>query len=489
MPCGHCGATISPDDDRCSVCATPVSPSSAPVLNPAATARDPHVPSPAAADVTRLSNFSSTSGVPTGISPATTARDLHVPSAAAAEGVTRLADPGSMSRRGASGGGSSFLEAGQKFGSRYTIIQALGAGGMAAVYQAWDETLSTAVALKLIRFDVRAAESEIRDLEERFKRELKLARQVTHPNVVRIHDLGQLDDTLYITMEYIRGGDLATLLRREPRLPTPRALNLARQIAAGLAAAHRVGIVHRDLKPANIMIDAEDHALLMDFGIARSTTSATMHTMAGALIGTLDYMAPEQARGQVADERTDVYGFGLILYELLAGGRPSSSIDGGLSGLIARLERGPAPLRGVAPDVPVDLERVVNKCLASDPAARYLNAGEVLADLEALDNDGRARADERAAGALLEAAGCDPHRRRIAGGRNLVGGVSTGASGTSRRTRTGSGADRRLRESGAGAGLRRIAGAGAQYCDGGGAVHHGVSQGGRLGAGARPETR
>ena len=186
---------------------------------------------------------------------------------------------------------------------------------------------------------------ELRQLEDRFKRELKLARQVTHPNVVRIHDLGEVESTLYLTMEYVQGADLATLLQRRAQLPLPRALALARQIASGLAAAHRAGIVHRDLKPANVMVDAHEHALLMDFGIARSTSAARMHTMPGSLIGTLDYMAPEQARGEPADERTDVYAFGLILYELLAGGRPSYSTEGGLSSLLARLEKGPPPSR------------------------------------------------------------------------------------------------------------------------------------------------
>jgi tetratricopeptide (TPR) repeat protein/tRNA A-37 threonylcarbamoyl transferase component Bud32 len=283
------------------------------------------------------------------------------------------------------------LQPGQHFGSRYTIIRLLGSGGMAAVYQAWDETLGTAVALKLIRVNAGTPDVELRQLEDRFKRELKLARQVTHPNVVRIHDLGEVDSTLYLTMEYVQGADLATLLQKEPKLPLPRVLALARQIASGLAAAHRAGIVHRDLKPANVMVDAQEHALLMDFGIARSTSAASMHTMPGSLIGTLDYMAPEQARGEPADERTDVYAFGLILYELLAGGRPRYSTEGGLSSLIARLEKGPPALKTVQADVPAALDRIVNKCLSANPQARYSSANELLAELEALDEHGRPR--------------------------------------------------------------------------------------------------
>jgi tetratricopeptide (TPR) repeat protein len=262
---------------------------------------------------------------------------------------------------------------------------------MASVYQAWDETLGTAVALKLIRIDASAPRAELRQLEDRFKRELKLARQVTHPNVVRIHDLGEVESTLYLTMEYVQGADLATLVQREPRLPLPRVLLLTRQIAAGLAAAHKAGIIHRDLKPANVMVDAQDHALLMDFGIARSTTGATINTMPGSLIGTLDYMAPEQARGEPTDERTDVYAFGLILYELLAGGRPRYSAEGGLSGLIQRLEKGPPPLKSLQPDIPPALDRIVSKCLQPAATARYASAAEMLSDLETLDEQGRAR--------------------------------------------------------------------------------------------------
>jgi tetratricopeptide (TPR) repeat protein/tRNA A-37 threonylcarbamoyl transferase component Bud32 len=289
-------------------------------------------------------------------------------------------------------GAGATLPPGHQFGPRYSIIKLLGSGGMASVYQAWDETLGTAVALKLIRVDAGTPRSELRALEERFKRELKLARQVTHPNVVRIHDLGEVESTLYLTMEYVQGADLATLVQREAsRLPLPRVLVLARQIAAGLAAAHKAGIVHRDLKPANVMVDGHDHALLMDFGIARSTTAATIHTMPGSLIGTLDYMAPEQARGEPTDERTDVYAFGLILYELLAGGRPRYSAEGGISALIQRLEKGPPPLKSLQPDVPPALDRMVTRCLQPAAAERYASAAEVLADLETLDDQGRVR--------------------------------------------------------------------------------------------------
>jgi len=143
--------------------------------------------------------------------------------------------------------GDTALLPGQQFGRRYRIISFLGSGGMGAVYQAWDETLGTAVALKLIRVDAGTPTFERQQLEDRFKRELKLARQVTHANVIRIHDLGEVEGTLYFTMEYVQGSDLATLLAREPKPSLSRALALATQIASGLAAAHRAGVVHRDL--------------------------------------------------------------------------------------------------------------------------------------------------------------------------------------------------------------------------------------------------
>ena len=283
------------------------------------------------------------------------------------------------------------LPPGITFAGRYTIIKPLGAGGMAAVYQAWDETLGTAVALKLIRADDTIHPIELDDLQARFKRELKLARQISHPNVIRIHDLGEVGKTLYITMALVQGADLAQVLQRHGRVPLPRAMALARQIASGLKAAHDAGVVHRDLKPANILIDGEDHAFLTDFGIARSTTAATLHTTPGALVGTLEYMAPEQARGEPVTERTDIYSFGLILYEMLAGGRPRRAGTGGLEDLIARIESGPAALSSVTQDIPADLEQIVARCLERDPGKRYQTTADLLADLDSLDEQGRRR--------------------------------------------------------------------------------------------------
>jgi serine/threonine protein kinase len=364
MLCTYCGADTPPALDRCVVCQTPYPPGFAEGATIAATDVD--------SDQTRLARAGET------VAPATGASIPNV-------------------------GGVPVLQTGQRFANRYTIIRLLGAGGMAAVYQAWDETLATAVALKLIRFDPAMQPEDIRQLEERFKRELKLARQVTHPNVVRIHDLGEVGRTLYLTMAYVQGSDLSTVLQREGKLPVARVLALARQIVSGLGAAHKAGVVHRDLKPANIMVDAEDHALLMDFGIARSTsgdqalmpdvaiahtrTDMSLHTMPGAIMGTLEYMAPEQARGEPVDQRTDIYAVGLILYELLSGVRPRSG-QGGFAELLARLQKGPPPLREAAPDVPDAVDAIVAKCLRLDAEERYSSCDELLTDLEGLDSEG-----------------------------------------------------------------------------------------------------
>ena len=283
---------------------------------------------------------------------------------------------------------SATLRPGQRFGARYTIIRSLGSGGMGDVYQAWDESLGMAVALKTIKADPAAPPGTAHDLEERFKRELRLARQVSHPNVVRIHDLGELGAVKYLTMAYVQGENLATVLGTEGKLPVPRALAIGRQIAAGLAAAHEAGVVHRDLKPANVLIDQDQRALLTDFGIARGVDGGTVHTRAGAVVGTLAYMAPEQARGDVADQRSDVYGFGLILYELLAGGRPRVGGQSDLADLMARVTQGPIPLRQAAPGTPDPLVQLVDRCLKRDPDQRFQDARDLLAALNQLRPDG-----------------------------------------------------------------------------------------------------
>lgn len=213
---------------------------------------------------------------------------------------------------------SARLQAGSAFGTRYRILQRLGEGGMGIVYKAWDDQLSIPVALKLIRPEAMTDPVAALQMERRFKRELVLARQVTHKNVVRIHDLGELGTFKYFTMPFIEGQDLGAVIAREGKLPVARGLRIARQVAAGLSAAHELGIVHRDLKPENVMLDADDTAVIMDFGLARTNDGANL-TMTGAVMGTLGYMAPEQARGEAIDQRVDIYAWGLLCYDMLAG--------------------------------------------------------------------------------------------------------------------------------------------------------------------------
>jgi serine/threonine protein kinase/tetratricopeptide (TPR) repeat protein len=291
---------------------------------------------------------------------------------------------------------------GQVFGDRYHIIRMLGMGGMGAVYQAWDSELEVALALKVIRPDATQDAATAAEIERRFKRELLLARQVTHPNVVRIHDLGEIDGIKYITMPYVQGTDLAHVLSERKTLPVPQALHIARQIAAGLQAAHSAGVVHRDLKPANIMIDADDRALIMDFGIARGSTAApgtglgpsgmapshAAVTHFGAVIGTIDYMAPEQARGEPVDHRADIYAFGLILYRMLVGKRLAPGAADALSDLTARMSHAPTSLRKIDASIPEDVERIASRCLEPDPAARYQTTSQLVDALAGLDDQG-----------------------------------------------------------------------------------------------------
>ena len=271
-----------------------------------------------------------------------------------------------------------------RFGRRYHLIRSLGEGGMGAVFQAWDEELAVVVAIKVIRPESLKDPAAARDLERRFKRELLLARNVTHKNVVRIHDLGEIDGVKYITMPYIHGGDLARLIASEGRLPVPRAMNIARQIAAGLVAAHEAGIVHRDLKPGNILLDEEDRALITDFGIARSVTGTGGGTMAGTIVGTLEYMAPEQAQGSAVDHRADIYAFGLILMDMLVGRRAAAHTESAMAELFARMSKAPAPVRSIDPSIPEAIDQLIGHCVDPDPARRYQKTEELAADLESI---------------------------------------------------------------------------------------------------------
>jgi eukaryotic-like serine/threonine-protein kinase len=300
---------------------------------------------------------------------------------------THLSGPGgAVPRRGATGP----LGIGSAFGTRYRILRELGAGGMGVVYQAWDEELGMAVALKVIRPEVDEDPYAAREVERRFKRELVLARQVTHKHVVRIHDLGEVNGIKYLTMPFVDGRNLADILAESGSLAVPHAVRLARQIASGLQAAHEAGVVHRDLKPENVMIDADGQALIMDFGISRSATGTGNLTAMGSVVGTLEYMAPEQGRGGQVDQRADIYSFGLILYDALAGRHRQKKAESAVAEMVGRMQKPPDPLRAVAPHVPEAVEALVMRCLAPDAAERYADAAALNEALQALDDDGHA---------------------------------------------------------------------------------------------------
>ena len=216
------------------------------------------------------------------------------------------------------------LARGALVAGRYRVVRLLGVGGMGMVYQVHDEQLDLPAALKVLRPE-RAGSEEMR---ERFRRELILARQVSHKNVVRIHDLGHDGELMFLTMDFVAGRSLKELLAEEGPLPAERAVAIAGQLAGALEAAHREGVVHRDLKPANVLLGEDDRVYVTDFGIARSL-SATGLTASGSVMGTPAYMPPEQALGKIdsMDERADVFGLGAILCEILTGNPPYVGTD------------------------------------------------------------------------------------------------------------------------------------------------------------------
>jgi len=264
------------------------------------------------------------------------------------------------------------------FGPRYEVQSLLGSGGMGKVYKARDKELDRIVAIKVLRPDLMTDPMAL----QRFKHELLLASSISHPNILRIHDLGEHNGLKFISMAYVEGGDLTQVMRKEGRLPLPRVLNLMRQLTAALAAAHGVNVVHRDLKPQNILLGSNDHVYVTDFGIAKTLESdRTSVTRTGAVLGTPLYMSPEQVEGKPVDHRSDLYTFGLIFYEMLTGVLPFTG-DTTFQLMYQRVHTVPKRPELVIPDLPPYLSRICLKCLEKDPAKRYQNAGEILADLD-----------------------------------------------------------------------------------------------------------
>lgn len=268
------------------------------------------------------------------------------------------------------------LGTGEVLAARYEILQLLGEGGMGAVYKAHDRELDRVVALKLIRSDLASNPAIV----ARFKQELLLSQQVTHTNVIRIYDLGDSDGVKFITMEFVEGQDLRTEILEKHKFPPEEAAAIVQQICRALEAAHNVGVIHRDLKPQNIMRQASGRVLVMDFGMARTIEGDGM-TQTGAMVGTMEYMSPEQALAQELDQRSDLFAVGLILYELLTGKMPFKA-ESALASLIKRTQERPRPVCDLDRSIPLPLSNIVSKCLERDPSHRYQQASEVLRDLE-----------------------------------------------------------------------------------------------------------
>ncbi len=261
------------------------------------------------------------------------------------------------------------------FDGRYQIVRKLGSGGMANVYLAEDQELGRRVAIKIL--DDRHASDE--QFVERFRREAQNAAGLSHPNIVSIYDRGEAEGTYYIAMEYVEGRTLKELIVARGPSPIGIGVDYTRQILSALRFAHRNGIVHRDIKPHNVIVDGEGRVKVMDFGIARAGTSQM--TEAGSIIGTAQYLSPEQARGAPVDQTSDLYSTGIVLYELLTGGVPFNG-ETPVEIAMKHLSQTPAPASSHRPEIPRDLDYVITRALAKEPADRYHSAEEMDADLE-----------------------------------------------------------------------------------------------------------
>ena len=271
------------------------------------------------------------------------------------------------------------LPTGTTFAGRYQIIEELGKGGMGRVYKVFDTKTKDKVALKLIKPEI----SSDRGTVERFGNELRLARQVAHRNVCRMFDLGEAEGAHFITMEYVPGEDLKTMIRMSGQLGPGTTVHIAAQICEGLAEAHRLGVIHRDLKSSNIMIDREGNARIMDFGIARRIKERGI-TDQGMIIGTPEYMSPEQVEGKDVDARSDIYSLGVILYEMLTGRVPFEGDTPFTIGIKHKSEM-PKDPRQLNAQIPEEISRIVLRCLEKDRAKRYQTAVELLGEFQRIE--------------------------------------------------------------------------------------------------------
>ena len=276
---------------------------------------------------------------------------------------------------------TSELVIGSVFAGRYQVLKKLGKGGMGKVYVVWDSEINEEVAMKLLNPEISGDEETIK----RFRNELKLARKISHRNVCRMFDLSKEGGTYYITMEYVPGEDLKSLIKKNGPLSPGKTVFIAKQVCQGLAEAHKSGIIHCDLKPQNIMIDGEGNVRIVDFGVARSH-KATGMTESGFMIGTPEYMSIEQVEGKKVDQSSDIYSLGVILYEMLTGKLPFKA-DTPLSTALKHVTQAPPDPREVNAKVPQELSSIILKCLEKDMEKRYQSAEELLTELNSIDKD------------------------------------------------------------------------------------------------------
>ena len=266
------------------------------------------------------------------------------------------------------------MQPGSSFGARYRIESLLGEGGMGSVYKAYDSELGRTVALKLVKPELATSPQ----IMQRFKQELLLASKITHKNILRIHDLGDVDGIKFISMVFVEGADLFSLIEESGGLPLDRALKFAKQLCAALEAAHDEGVVHRDLKPQNILIDKADNLYVSDFGLAKSLApDLAAMTRVGQVLGTPRYMSPEQVEAKEVDHRSDLYSLGLIFYEMFTATLPFRG-ESTLQLMYKHVNEAPPDPRTCGRTCRAYIANVILKCLQKDPANRYQSAREIL---------------------------------------------------------------------------------------------------------------